>query len=285
MKNNISSQLIFKSLFLGICILALLMNIGIFTLGSGELFSNFNPLFINDYFNWSMVMAIIAMSFSIADNARQLKAGETTGYAKRFGLLKFCTASSMLFCIILGTFFIVRNGNAYLLDGITYGDFYPAFLVADFWLDISVLLPRFIVPLSYMLIYFIFEERGKTRGIYGTIGIVMPTIFYFFSVILSLLISAIYGGADALIDAGIYSIVYPYFFFDSAFTFTSWWWALVWPTIFGVSLMILNNIVFYISRITRTEDGKIKFDKKSPVNEDEMHDIIHYFKSRKNKDK
>lgn len=280
MKNNLTAQLVFRSAYLVLAVLTLLISIGVWNIGSGDAWQNFNPLFVSDFFNWAIVMSICATLFALIDNIRSAAAGSTHAYAKRFPLLRFCTASSMLFCFLLGTFFICRVGNNALIPEAetNYGLIFPGFLTANFWLDLSALLPRFVLPLAYLAGFVLFDERLKTRGIYSTLGILPPTVFYFFCFFLSLIISAVYGGAESLESAGIYGLVYPYFFYDSAFTYTGWWWILIWPTVFGVSLMLINNAVFYISRTVRNENGKCKLYKKLKVDEDSMCDCIHYFK-------
>lgn len=280
MKNNLTAQLIFRSAYLMLAVLALLVSMGLFNIGSGTIGLNFNPLFFNDYFNWAIIMSICATVFAIIDNVRSAQAGKTHSFSDKYPLLKFCTASSMLFCFLLGTFFISRVGNNAMTDAAAtdYGVVFPGFLTPAFWTDLSAFLPRFVVPLAYLAGFIIFEERLKSRGMYATLGILPPTIFYFFSFFLSLIISAAYGGAQALVDAGIYGIVYPYFYCDSAFTYTGWWWILIWPTIFGVSLMLINNTIYYITRTVKDENGKRKLYKKLKVDEDKMRDCIHYFK-------
>ena len=132
-----------------------------------------------------------------------------------------------------------------------------------------------------MIMFALFEPRMKSRSIYSTLGIVPPTIFYFFDLFYGMIMSAVYGGADKLVEAGMYGIAYPYFFQDSAYTFTGWWWIILWPTIFGVSLVILNNAVFFLTRTYRGDDGKLKLDRKTKPAEEELHDCIHAVKIRR----
>ena len=153
-------------------------------------------------------------------------------------------------------------------------------MTAKFWTDISVLLPRFVLPIAYVVGFVLFDEKMKTRGIYSTIGILPPTIFYFFSMFFGMILSAVYGGTEGLMANDMYGIAYHYFYCDTPITYSGWWWILLWPTIFGVSLMLINNVVFYISR-TQKINGKLVLDKKTKPNEDELCDLIHIIKVKR----
>ncbi len=270
MKHGIAAQVAFRGAYLSVALIALLCNIGLI---GGETFS-FRAFFFTDFFNWALVMSIIATAGALAENMSAAKAGENR-FPKKFALLRFCTACSMLFCFLLGAFFLDRVGNHRLTDSESYGSVFPGMFTAGYWSNVAVVLPRFVAPVMYFISFLLFEERGKTRGIYSTIAILPPTVFYFFDLFFGMIMSAACGGTEGLLEKGLYGVAYPYFFQDSALTFTGWYWMLLWPTIFGVSLMILNNIVFTISRISRNADGKFVVDRKSKPDESELCDCLH----------
>lgn len=272
MNKNGVAQIAFRGAYLAVAVIALLCNIGLI----GEETFEFKIFFFTDFFNWALIMSIVAMSGALAENIRSAKAGEL-GYPKKFALLRFCTACSMLFCFLLGAFFLDRVGNDRLTDSTSYGSVFPGMFTAGYWANVAVVLPRFIAPAMYFIGFLLFEERGKTRGIYSTLAILPPTVFYFFDLFFGMIMSAACGGTDGLIEKGLYGAAYPYFFQDSALTFTGWYWMLLWPTIFGVSLMILNNIVFTLSRTFRNADGKLTVDRKSKPDENGMCDCLHGF--------
>ena len=281
MKNNLLAQIIYRTAFLTAAIFGLLISIGIWDIGNGfDPNTNFNLFFFTDFFNWALVMAILSTVFALTDNIKSVKSGLTHAYAERFPILKFCTMSSMIFCLILGVFFVNRVGSNYLTQNAQteLGSIFPGIATAGFWTDLSVLLPRLILPISFIIGFVLFEERLKSRPIYSTIGILPPTVFYFFDFFLGLIFTGAYGGEQNLLDAGLYADIYPYFFSDSAFTYDHWSWILIWPTIFGVSLMIINNIVYYITRTVKNENGKCKIYRKMKVEEDKMRDCIHFIK-------
>ena len=114
--------------FLCVTILALLLSMGVFTLGGDSpVGSNFKPFFFADYFNWAMIMAIVSTVIALIKNFKDGRAGLTHSYAKKFPLLRFCTARTMVFCFLLGTFFIARDGNYALIPEAetNFGIIYP----------------------------------------------------------------------------------------------------------------------------------------------------------------
>ncbi|HIV64447.1 MAG TPA: hypothetical protein H9693_06775 [Firmicutes bacterium] len=281
MKNNLTAQIIYRSAYIVAACFGLLVSIGFWSIGTGEANPNVNPFFFTDFFNWAIVMSLVATIGALRDNIASARGGETHAYSERYPLLKFCTMSSMLFAFLLGAFFVDRVGAHRLTDSDSFGAFFPGIATPGYWLDLSAFLPRFVLPLAYMIMFALFEPRMKSRSIYSTLGIVPPTIFYFFDLFYGMIMSAVYGGADKLVEAGMYGIAYPYFFQDSAYTFTGWWWIILWPTIFGVSLVILNNAVFFLTRTYRGDDGKLKLDRKTKPAEEELHDCIHAVKIRR----
>ena len=283
MKNNLALQLVYNSAFLAVNLLAFFISIGIWNIG-GNVGQSFNPFFFTDFFVWMIVMSAISTAAALADNIRALTDKQTHAYAKRLPVLKFCTMCGMLFGFLLGAFFVNRTGaHALTAEAETsFGSIFPGIATAGYWTDLSVFLPRFLLPLAYMTGYVLFEERLKSRSLYTTIAILPPTVFYFFNLFFGMIMSAVYGGTQGLLDAGMYSVAYPYFFYDSALTYDGWWWMLIWPTIFGVSLMVLNDIVFRITRTVKSENGKCKTYRKLKVEEDTMRDFIHYIILKRN---
>lgn len=280
MKDDLTAQVICRTAYLVVALFALMASIGFWTVGQGAANAP-DPFFFTDFFNWALVMSAVAAAAGLAENAAALSRGEKRGHARKFPLLRFCAASSMLFAFLLGAFFVDRVGAHRLTDTAGFGNIFPGVATAGYWLDLASLLPRFVAPIFYLTIFVLFNERMRTRPIYATLGILPPTLFYFFDMFYGMIMSAVYGGADKLVEAGMYGVAYPYFFQDSAFTYTGWWWIIIWPTIFGVSLMVLNNIVFRITRTVHGADGKLVYDKKTKPDEDGMCDIIHSVKVRR----
>ncbi len=276
MKNSVAAQIAFRGAYLAVAVIALLCSIGLI---GGEIFA-FRAFFFTDFFNWALIMSIIATAGALAENISAANRGEN-GFPKKFALLRFCTACSMLFCFLLGAFFLDRVGNDRLTASESYGSIFPGMFTAGYWTNVGAVLPRFVCPVMYFIGFLLFEERGKTRGIYSTIAILPPTVFYFFDLFFGMIMSAACGGTDGLIGKGLYGIAYPYFFQDSALTFTGWYWMLLWPTIFGVSLMILNNIVFTLSRTRRNAEGRLTVDRKSKPDEEGMCDCLHGFVTKR----
>ncbi len=287
MKNNLIAQIVYRSIYIALAIFGLLVSIGFWSIGGSGVNGKPNFFFFTDFFDWTIVMSLIVTIPALCENIAALRQGKTHEFSKKLPLMKFCTMSSMLFGFVLGAFFVNRIGEYWLVPqtpapGIAtnYDSIFPGIATAGYWLDLAAFLPRFVLPLGYMVMWLLFEERMKSRSIYGTIGILPPTIFYFFDLFFGMIASAIYGGETGLREMGIYGVAYPFFFQDSGLssTYHGWWWILIWPTIFGISLMILNNIVFRLSRINRGEDGKLHIDTKAKPSEDELCDIIHKIK-------
>lgn len=278
MKDDLVMQAVCRAAYCVAAVFGLLFLIGFWSIGTGKVNPDVDPWFFTDFFSWVIVMSLVASFAGLVENVRSLRWGETRGYVKSFPLLRFCTASSMLFAFLLGAFFVDRVGDHRLTDSTDFGSFFPGIATPGYWLDIAVLLPRFILPIAYFTMFVLFDERMKTRSIYSTLGILPPTVFYFFDMFYGMIVSAVYGGADKLAEAGMYGVTYPYFFQDSAFTYTGWWWIILWPTIFGVSLVVINTIVFRITRTTRSLGGKLVTDTKTKPNEDGLRDVIHAIK-------
>ena len=273
MNKNLGAQITFRAAYLAVAVVGLLLSVGVWT--------EFRPFFFTDFFNWAIIMSIVATVATLIENLKSLNSGKTEDTAESFPLLRFCTASSMLFALLLGMFFVDRVGADRLTDSVGYGNIFPGLATAGYWTRADVILPRFVLPAAYLAGFVLFYPRMKTRGIYGTLGILPPTLFYFFDMFFGMIMSGVYGGAEKLVEAGMYGVAYPYFFQDSAFTYTGWWWILIWPTIFGVSLMVLNNAVFFLTRTYKGDDGKLRLDRKSKPDESELCDIIHYFKMKR----
>ncbi len=273
MYKNLGAQITFRAAYLAVAVIGLLLSVGVWT--------EFKPFFFTDFFNWAIIMTIVSTVAALIENLKSLNSGKTEDTAMSFPLLRFCSAGSMLFALLLGLFFVGRVGEDRLVGTLGYGDIFPGLATAGYWARADVLLPRFVLPAAYIVMFVLFYPRMKTRGIYATLGILPPTLFYFFDMFFGMIMSGAYGGADKLVEAGMYGVAYPYFFQDSAFTYTGWWWILIWPTIFGVSLMILNNAVFFLTRTYKDENGKLRLDRKTKPDESELCDIIHYFKMKR----
>ena len=252
MQNRLLKEIIFRSGYLVVAVVAFFLSLGFWSVGGGSEPNGFNPYFFTNYFVWVIVMSIVATAGALVEDVKIFKGGDFSVYTKKFPFLKFCTLSSMLFCLLMGAFFVDRIGEMRLTDSTSYGSIYPGIATAGYWLDATVFFPFFVCPVLYITMYVLFEEKGKSRKIYGSFGIVPPTVFYLTDKIFGIIMKAVYGGNDALLAAGI----------------------LLWPSIFGVGLMLLNRSSFLISRLKRDENGKIVFIKGEP-NEDEMCDLFH----------
>lgn len=280
MKKNLTAQIVFRTAYIAVAFIALLSSIGFWSIGTGKVNPNVNPYFFTDYFNWALVMSLIVSVVGLIENVNAVKDGKTEEFTKKLPILKFATMSSMIFCFVLGAFTVDRVGYNRLTDSTSYSSIFPGIATAGYWMDMSVFLPRFVCPIAYMVMHFLFEERGKSRKLYSEIGIVIPTVFYLFDKFFGMIMTAVYGGAEKLVELGLYEIACPYFFYDEAFTFTQWWWILLWPSIFGVILVAINKTTFVLSRLVKCEDGKYRPDMKSKPNEDDMNDLIHIIKLR-----
>lgn len=273
MQNRLIKEIIFRTAYLVIACVGLLANLGFLSIGGGSEPSGFDAYFFTNYFVWALIMSIVCTAGALVEDVKIYKSGEFSTYTKKFSFLKFCALSSMLFCFICGSFFIDRIGNYRLTSSTAYGSIYPAIATAGYWLDLKIFLSFFLCPVLYVIMYVLFEEKGKTRKIYGTLGIVPPTIFYLTDKIFGIIMKSVYGGEQGLLNAGMYGVANPFFFYDDA-TFNQWWWILLWPTIFGVGLVILNRSSFLISRLKRNENGKLALIKGEP-DEDELCDMFH----------
>ncbi|MBR1624503.1 MAG: hypothetical protein IJ676_02050 [Clostridia bacterium] len=273
MQNRLLKEIIFRSGYLVVAVVAFFLSLGFWSVGGGSEPNGFNPYFFTNYFVWVIVMSIVATAGALVEDVKIFKGGDFSVYTKKFPFLKFCTLSSMLFCLLMGAFFVDRIGEMRLTDSTSYGSIYPGIATAGYWLDATVFFPFFVCPVLYITMYVLFEEKGKSRKIYGSFGIVPPTVFYLTDKIFGIVMKAVYGGNDALLAAGKYGVANPFFFYDGV-TYHQWWWILLWPSIFGVGLMLLNRSSFLISRLKRDENGKIVFIKGEP-NEDEMCDLFH----------
>ena len=280
MKKNLTAQIIFRTAYIAVAFIAFLSSIGFWSIGTGKVNPNVNPFFFMDYFNWALIMSLVVSVVGLIENVNAVKEGKTEMFTKKLPILKFATMSSMIFCFVLGAFTVDRVGYNRLTDSTSYSSIFPGIATAGYWMDMSVFLPRFVCPIAYMVMHFLFEERGKSRKLYSELGIVIPTVFYLFDKFFGMIMISAYGGAEKLVELGLYEIACPYFFYDEAFTFTQWWWILLWPSIFGVILVVINKTTFILSRLVKCEDGKYRPDMKSKPNEDEMNDLVHIIKLR-----
>lgn len=267
MKNRFLKEVIFRSAYLVLAVIALFSSMGFWGMWTGKGSGSFNVWFFTNYFDWTIVMSIFATAFALAEDFKLYKNGDLNAYTKKYPFLKFCTFSGMIFGLILGAAIIDRVGDLRLTDSTAYGSIYPAIATKAYWLDFSLLSTMFLCPVLYIIQYILFEEKGVTRKLYGSLGIVPPTIFYLFDKFFGIIFKAAYGGPDALIAANKYAVAYPFFFYDDL-TFHQWWWILLWPSAFGVALMIINRSSYVISHLKRNENGKIYFDKTEPKEED-----------------
>ena len=246
------------------------------TLGFWDIWSctggGFNVWFFTNYFDWTLILSIIATAAALVEDFRIVKNGGE-GFTKKFPFLKFTAFSGMIFGLVLGALLIDRIGTLRLTDSTAFGSVFPAIATKGYWLDFSLLTSMCLCPAGYIAIYILFEGKGVTRPSYETLGIVMPTLFYLTDKIFGIVMSAVYGGADGLVAAGMYGVAYPFFFYDDL-TFSGWWWILIWPSAFGVGLVVINKGSYYISRLKRDASGKIRIDK-TPYDEDSSCDMFH----------
>ena len=267
MKNRFLKEVIFRSAYLVLAVIALLSSMGFWSIWTGSGSGTFNVWFFTNYFDWTIIMSIFATAFALAEDFKIYKNGDLNVYTKKFTFLKFCTFSGMIFGILLGATIVDRVGDLRLTDSTAYGSIYPAIATKAYWLDFSLLSTMLLCPALYIVQYILFEEKGTTREVYATLGIVPPTLFYLFDKIFGIIFSAVYGGTDAVIAANKYAVAFPFFFYDDL-TYHQWWWALLWPTIFGVALVTINRSAYIISHLKRKENGKLYFDKTQPKEED-----------------
>ena len=288
MKNRLYKEIAVRASYLTLVVVSFVSSLGFQTMWTGTS-ARFNPYFFTNYFVWTLVMSGLATLFALIEDFRLLQSGDVTGYTKKYPLLKFCSFSAMIFGLVLGAFVVDRIGTLRLTDSTAYGSIYPAIATKGYWLDFSLLSSMLLCPVMYIVTYLLFEEKGQTREIYSTLGIVPPTLFYLVNKIFGIIMSAVYGGNENLLAAGKYGVAYPYFFYDDA-TYSGWWWILLWPTIFGVALVVINKSSYILSRLKRNENDKLYYDK-TPVDEDKACDILHPMvvkhrtkKANKNKD-
>ncbi|MCR4662194.1 MAG: hypothetical protein K5765_09400 [Clostridia bacterium] len=287
-KDRIYYELIIRSIYLVLAVVSFLSTLGFWNIWTGT-GGGFNVYFFYNYFDWTLIMSIVATSAALIEDIKILKSGNIS-FTKKFPLLKFCTFSGMIFGLILGAFVVDRIGSLRLTDSTAFGSIYPAIATKGYWLDFSLLSSMCICPSLYIVMYILFEEKGTTRPVYANLGIVPPTLFYLTVKIFGIIMKSVYGGVDNLIAAGKYGVAFPYFFYDDL-TFSGWWWIILWPSIFGVILVTINRSSYIISRLKRNENGKVCVDK-TPYNEDESTDMLHPLvvkirqrKANKNKNK
>lgn len=274
MNKRLSIEIVFRAVYLTIATFALLGSICFWCSGNGTSEPTVNPYFFLDFFVWTVIMSIVAVAGGLADNLKSLRNGEEN-YSKTFPFLKFCTFSSMIFCFIMGAFFIDRIGYNRLTDFGTYGSIYPGVATAGYWLNFPVFLTRFLCPLGYIALYLCFEEKCKARKLYAKLGVVPPTVFYLFDKFFGLILKAAYGSNEILLEKGLYEVAYPFFFYDEYFTYKGWWWIILWPSIFGLALLVINKVSLILTKVKIGENGKLYVDKKTKFAEEEMKDIFH----------
>ncbi|MBR1747124.1 MAG: hypothetical protein IJ735_02795 [Clostridia bacterium] len=272
-KNRIFYEIAARGAYVVLAVVTLLSGLGFWSIGGGSTPNGFNPWFFTNYFLWTVIMSIVAHVAALFECFSIARKGDLERYTEKFRFLKFCALSSMIFCFLCGSFFVDRVGLLRLTDSTSFGSIYPAIATAGYWLDFSVLSTFLLCPAAYIILYVLFEEKGKSRKIYAKLGIVPPTIFYLFDKIFGIIMKAIYGGNDALLEAGMYGVANPFFFYDGV-TYSGWWWILLWPSIFGVGLMAINKTAFVLSR-TKKIDGKLVYDGKSEPQEEQLNDIFH----------
>lgn len=281
MKNRLLKEIVFRSFYLAFAAVATISSFCFWNIGQGtaELKADFGLL--ANYFVWTVIMSIICTAAALIEAVRLVADGRTDAYTKKFPFLKFCTLSSMIFCFLMGAFFVCRVGENYLLPDAAFGQIYPGIITRGYWLDLSVFTARFLCPLMYITMYLLFEQKGKARKIYAKLGIIPPTVFYLANKIFGVIMANIHGGEEALLAKGLFAKAYPFFFYDGYFTYTHKIWILLWPSIFGLSLIIINKLSFLLSCTYKTPEGKLLTIKKPQINEAEMVDIFHRFKKNK----
>lgn len=283
MKTRLLNEIIYRSFYLAIAIVAFLSSLCFWNVGEGSFGEvGFNIYIINDFFVWALIMSIVCTSAALKEDMKIFKSGNHLTYTKKFPFLKFCTFSSMIFCFIMGAFFVNRISENRLTDTGLFYDIYPGILTSGYWLDLSVFLTRFVCPLMFIAMYMLFEEKGKTRDIYGRLGIMPPTWFYLFNKIFGVIMAKTHGGPEGLLEEGLYAIAYPFFFYDPK-AYHQWYWIILWPSIFGLGLLLINRVSLILSRVVTDDKGKRTVIKKPEIIEDEMCDIFHKFKKKKKK--
>lgn len=270
-KDRLYFEIAARSAYLVLAVASFLATLGFWDIWTGT-GGGFNVWFFTNYFDWTLILSIIATIGGLVEDFRIVKNGGT-GFTKKFPFLKFTTFSGMIFGLVLGALLIDRIGTLRLTDSTAFGSVFPAIATKGYWLDFSLLTSMCLCPAAYVAIYILFEEKGTTRPSYANFGIVMPTVFYLTDKIFGIIMSAVYGGADGLKAAGLYGVAYPFFFYDDL-TFSGWWWILIWPSAFGVGLVVINKSAWYISRLTKNEVGKYAVDK-TPYDEDSSCDMFH----------
>lgn len=239
MKNRLHKEIVFRSIYLTLAIIALLTSLGIFTLNGSK--PSFDIFFFQNYWNLPLIMTILATSFALRESTALYSAGKTEEYATKHAYLRFASMTASLFGLIMGIGFVGRLGDDYLVEGLSFASVYPGIISVKFWTDISILLSRFICPLMYIIGFYIFDDRGHYKKIHSQLGIMPPTWFYMLNKIFGKQYIKYLGGAEAAKLAGKYAHGAPFFFYDDVYYYQKWW-PIAWLVIFGAGLVIMNRV-------------------------------------------
>lgn len=227
MIKDLFTQMIYRIVLCCLSALAVLLTLGVFYEGTGA--SGFTWEFIKYYTNISNYFVFVVSVIVLADNVKRVKAGERYGHNKKVRTLKFMTT-----IMIMVTFLVysILLGNPFS---------------ADFWLSLGNMAKHVVVPVLFILDFFLFDEHG-------TVGVLDP--------LKSVVIPLIYVGYIMILGAAIEGFKYPYFFLDV--NELGYGGVAVWVLILLVVFIAIGYLMWLYDKLTKV-NGKWKLVFKRPA--------------------
>ena len=182
MIKNRTAQLTYKSIYIGISIIAILASFGLFDM-------SFRWDFYIHFTNLSNYLCIIIILIELIDIAKKTE----NDFVKTFSALKFTALLSILLTFIIYNFMLSFTR-----------DIKSSFVVGSITLHI-------ILPLMFIFYYILFCEHGKAKWYYPVVAICFPLAYTFFIYIHAAIMK--FDTSILSFDKSV-PFIYPYFFFN-----------------------------------------------------------------------
>lgn len=182
MIKNRTTQLIYKSIYIGISIIAVLASLGLFEM-------TYRWDFYVHFTNLSNYLCAIFMLLELRDTAKK----NTDSYVTTYPAVKFVALLAILLTFIIYNFVLASRR-----------DIKDSFVVSSVTLHI-------ILPLMFTLDYILFYEHGKVKWYYPILSTIFPLLYAAFIYV---------HAAIRNFDSSIYypgrkdPFIYPYFFLN-----------------------------------------------------------------------
>lgn len=228
MIKNRTAQLIFQTVYCTLGLVGIVASIGIF-----DDISNLHWEFYVQFTNLSNYMCIAIMLVALIQTA----AKKEDGYVKAVPALKFIGMLSILLTFLV--FNIMLAGAPDRNPQLNW--------------RVGSLLCHVILPIMYVLDWFLFYERKKVRWFYPFLSTLFPIGYLLFIIIHA----AIHNFDSSVMIPGTSTpFIYPYFFLNLE---TQGVWGVVkWVLIIAVAFVAVGYVLFAIDKLIPSRSGKSK---------------------------